>query len=1596
MNEAYNMEQQSTVHSYNALFSAILKQNIALNGEKGIAGFSLFNGPTGLGKTSSLYSAHDDPQAIPILQEIRNAGKKAIFLTHRWNILLDLYHNLTPKETTGSPIEAEQKSQFKATLLYPQKQLFTAVICDIPLPHEKSAHNTEPNNSLTSEHLHQARDKAQRNLQQLVKENAISKDLYQKWLHYCYQIIHNYESLPDKTQVNPDKEQKLLDACKKFEHSLIRTLQESDEETQKILRSHPFIQQLLPAIRFQDESHDLLMMTTQKFFYGFFDGKIKQRFSQPSLRDYVIFIDEFDYQADELQKLLAIDFPIQNMMECIGQLLVDSKAILERSKPYHPEACEKLIQLSEQFAQSLQKANLPELQYQHRTLLTPEYLTEQETPFETRYLFRADQLISNAHLSLVRENDFLVLYPQKEHIPAGAESIPLYQFMRILEQYLSQFIRELHYIDEYFEKDDPHPVSLSRRILNDLLNEKNDGKESYYAKVLPYLYPFLQIKTNLAELSEISDTGKIPKTYENISGFVTWAISSNDEAFDKRKLKVKRAAMQTTPEGILLDLTSRNLVIGLSATAYIPRVLFNFDLPWLMQVLPYIAHLRTPGLNYDSFGSAIDAKKKEEYINSPIPYFDTEAMMDLQKSLIQYLIIKKKHLRQSCGTLHITDFNGRFNEDLHQRIATKSNHSTAYQHAKLFPDLIPEPSKIFEQDAHLQSESLFYHHLPSDIWNEYNQYSLVFDELEDEILSPRKRGRINSKQQYQQIRFSKQLEILKIASYKQDHIGQIAFCNSFKQFHQWLQHPNRHKSQQYLPWLKIFSLKESKSFNQYSSYDVSKNSDKVRPFTKENPTPDLLQDITQASLQKSDENITDQIQPSHTEAYQRWHHVITELKLINRGSYTHPLSPYLYYLEVNGRPLILWLLNAQSQKLSNFSHYYQRLFQCQIPILLLTQRESSSNGINFHFDNHLNKKEDLSIIYLLEERHYFFSKKQSTVTKIEDPSYEDYDSLLYNANNDPNVDMIRNLYKLQQNRLLSKTELTQNIAQILSGYPLDELNSNYKKNEDYLLNIMADLQQQIGRLERVWDFSKNIEIYATPELTRRIAQFADSYTYQNNQKLISQLNLELIEQSVIYDRKYKIASDIETITTTTQSGDKIIEIIESFLVPLLQEVRDSEDLTELFIVQKIWQKLGQAVMKQDYHWSIQDESIHYQGNHPNIQKLLIILQQPLYQWACFKLPSISKHDEKNSGPSIAISTKASLLVAHLQKIWYTTAPWKFFTMPGEQRRRYDLDRIYNVISRHHKILFQFRSQNFLTTLLPIQMLQYEYALHPHIVQRILKGRAGEYALKALFTHYLIKSSFDSVSPKTYETYDLNIVGTDYRVDAKFWSSTYMNKINKEYFQYNDLQESNQEQEHPSLTGSQKQKQTKTPYNLGINYGIDSALDASIIAHSTEDIHHDEMYGYGDYEDDFTEDDYSVTQQNTLEISGVNSTSPLFPEKIIQKLKRIRQYEGESTKLVIINLFDPNRPGKLLGYNAQFEPIESILKADILLLNSALHHIEIEQCSPGFEQFIELIQRQLPSLASDTQRDHSLEDEIPSHHNTLVDNGITQEDRNEQD
>lgn len=157
-------------------------------------------------------------------------------------------------------------------------------------------------------------------------------------------------------------------------------------------RRHVWVRRILPAIAWRDEKQHLLIMTTQKMVSSFYDGRRKVKMSSKELRNYIIFIDEFDYQSEVLQEYLAQAQWVQEPPECLGQLLDGGRRLLQRMQYVETEPAPMIRERLEKFINDLDSALTDKhVDLTHaRSLVIPLQQYLDNKPFGEHYLFRSD------------------------------------------------------------------------------------------------------------------------------------------------------------------------------------------------------------------------------------------------------------------------------------------------------------------------------------------------------------------------------------------------------------------------------------------------------------------------------------------------------------------------------------------------------------------------------------------------------------------------------------------------------------------------------------------------------------------------------------------------------------------------------------------------------------------------------------------------------------------------------------------------------------------------------------------------------------------------------------------------------------------------------------------------------------------------------------------------------------------------------------------------------------------------------------------------------------------------------------------------------
>jgi len=680
---------------------------------------------------------------------IKSLNYQSIFVTHRWNILHDVYQQASQQtDSEGSPLQV--------SVLYAQDENMIAAVTRTPLPHEHSLQPSDLPCCFSSiDDLHtmgllaesDTKDQLLRSCKKVKKlAEHISRAKKSGYLH---------------DYVQQDKE-KLARLCSHIERLLLKNMHAlerqykktqsrfgSDSEEARVAqktfnryRQNAWVRRVFPGIVWRDEHQHLLIMTTQKLFSSFYDGNRKVRMSSGELSGHIIFVDEFDYQADVLQQLLSQAQLVQEPPECLGQLLEGGKRLLKRMQYVTTDPIPSIYSAFKDLVESLEKElddksiDLTDA----RALLVP---VEQKDAFKTQYLFRSDHLVTSSQLSMHRVDHGYEVKVGKPNEKRHANAIQVGDFLRLMEQFIRRF--SLMVSDLSVTQDDAHEylVKLSRL----LFDAANDYRPSHYSSALPNTSQFSLPRSDLAELDTLRESNLLANTHANVFGLAIWLLKQNalDADIDPLRLQIRRAFLPTTPEGLLVSLCSRNLVFGLSATSCIERAVGSFDLRWVQSALRYIADARTKDKSESFLGNKFQ-ERPSSWFKKAIPYLQSEEDLAIQQAVIRQIQDAKKNLRQSRLSLVVDD-------------------ETPSAKSKKWEELVANlPLSFFQVGETPISQKTQDHRL--------------------RVLL----GLLN---------------VIDMAGKKPHHKGQLAFVNSIRFLKKWLFNDEAAASRNTLPWLKL-------------------------------------------------------------------------------------------------------------------------------------------------------------------------------------------------------------------------------------------------------------------------------------------------------------------------------------------------------------------------------------------------------------------------------------------------------------------------------------------------------------------------------------------------------------------------------------------------------------------------------------------------------------------------------------------------------------------------------------------------------------------------------------------------------------------------
>lgn len=326
------------------------------------------------------------------------------------------------------------------------------------------------------------------------------------------------------------------------------------------LADHPVIQSLFPYIAFNRRPGvRLLLVTLQKAFYGFFDGK--QTLNLTRLQDedssFIIFLDEFDFLENDLVGLICRSPEISNpfyFVERFYSAMSRHKLPLE-TYPVSQNIRDRIRGIVK---------TIDTLHTEEEGLRFPEINQfTSDFPEKPPAIFRTRHTMSTRPLYLHQTNRSFDIVSRPD--PARGKAYSALNLFGVV----SNACENILMLFKELEKDD----------------------EIIYREMLRHCFQDTVFPEQMALISQFSRAGHLQRTQLGTlldTGYSLFDIDDLQQRTDRAEVDVQHYGMYLTPEMILRSLAQHNLVFGLSATADIPRHVHHFNLEWLGQQVKVI------------------------------------------------------------------------------------------------------------------------------------------------------------------------------------------------------------------------------------------------------------------------------------------------------------------------------------------------------------------------------------------------------------------------------------------------------------------------------------------------------------------------------------------------------------------------------------------------------------------------------------------------------------------------------------------------------------------------------------------------------------------------------------------------------------------------------------------------------------------------------------------------------------------------------------------------------------------------------------------------------------------------------------------------
>lgn len=505
-------------------------------------GFKLVVGPTGIGKTYAI------PRTIYYLRQRADFDKRCIYVAHRHILLEEMKRDLDVLNIPSVYLKRNRHLVYDF-VSEPGLSAFLAELDVIKFFGDKRLSEVD---SLVRSIGRTRRDMAQGGLSGETKDD-LGKRLDQK----CAKLIHL------------------------FEHGLRHV----GLATYDRLVQHEMIWRLFPYIAFlYSEDSPVLLVTIDKLLRGFFDSKRQQRIT--SLRNNIIFFDEFEIQEGAILKYLCEDDGIRNNFEFVS-LFYNEMASERESGHLAPNsgieerdaARERIVKILDRIQQECEAGGY------RFPAITRFTLSESEDKQKKKR--KKDEEASQSRLMVFQSNHIVQTYPFYLLDEGRAWRITRQRSKQALSsgKLLYLMARAADDILEFFASLWANGQEDEwREWIALCYNKRNDNLRGAYHDIITR-YGMLRRPMKFLKLRN-PDQIRNSIYYTGFSQYVLtrgrYAVTLPDE------VDMHQKTMHITPEYLIWQLCQSNLLFGISATGDLPRYVKTFDLQWLQDNCNYL------------------------------------------------------------------------------------------------------------------------------------------------------------------------------------------------------------------------------------------------------------------------------------------------------------------------------------------------------------------------------------------------------------------------------------------------------------------------------------------------------------------------------------------------------------------------------------------------------------------------------------------------------------------------------------------------------------------------------------------------------------------------------------------------------------------------------------------------------------------------------------------------------------------------------------------------------------------------------------------------------------------------------------------------